>query len=355
MSKIDFKIKDKEKCQFSVNIKKVYPDTNDLEITPSKSLQVHTPNNCYGYDKVTVNPIPDDYIIPSGNINISSNGSYDVNDISRVDVNVYTIPKLQSKEITPTKDTQIITSNKDYDGLNQVKVNPIPDDYIIPTGTIEITENGEHNVKHYDNAIVNIESSGGVQQPFLIACGVSENSSTTTASIDYMNAQGKYNLANNTANMIIFVGWVRSDYTLSSNITLLAETEYFTNGATNQKLVVGICDITSTENYVITQTNHDRITAGYIRLSNCDTPEVILNEIGTGTNITMNTDDNFNIYLVSHILNASDTLENFSYIFANGVRTKLCFSNYPGEKKITLGVDNYYGLIGLRCKFKQSN
>lgn len=63
MSKIDFIIKDIEKYSFSLDVKKVYPEVKSLEITPSKELQVHTPNNCYGYNKVIVKPIPDEYDI----------------------------------------------------------------------------------------------------------------------------------------------------------------------------------------------------------------------------------------------------------------------------------------------------
>ena len=159
MSKIDFKIKDKENCCFSVELKKVYPETNDLEITPSKSIQVHTPDNCYGYDKVTVNPIPGDYIIPSGNINILSNGSYDVNDVNRVDVNVpipdgYVLPE----------GTLNITENgvKEVNNYENVDVNvPIPSDYIKPSGTIEITESGEYDVTEYANANVTVSGGGG--------------------------------------------------------------------------------------------------------------------------------------------------------------------------------------------------
>lgn len=65
MGKIDFIIKDKEKYSFSLDVKKVkiYPEVKSLEVTPSKELQIHKPNNCYGYSEVKVNPIPDEYII----------------------------------------------------------------------------------------------------------------------------------------------------------------------------------------------------------------------------------------------------------------------------------------------------
>lgn len=69
------------------------------------------------------------------------------------------LPPKQTPEtltITPTKNKQ--TSRGLY---NVVTVNEIPDEYIIPNGTKEITENGTYDIKEYETATVNIASSGG--------------------------------------------------------------------------------------------------------------------------------------------------------------------------------------------------
>ena len=46
-----------------------------------------------------------------------------------------------------------------YDGLSQVTVNPIPSQYIIPSGTSQITENGSYDITPYST--VNVAISGG--------------------------------------------------------------------------------------------------------------------------------------------------------------------------------------------------
>ena len=66
------------------------------------------------------------------------------------------LANLQEKEATPTKEMQQIIADQQYDGLSKVVVNAIPDEYIIPNGELEISQNGIYDVVDKASAKVNV-------------------------------------------------------------------------------------------------------------------------------------------------------------------------------------------------------
>ena len=82
---------------------------------------------------------------------------------------------LQTKTVTPDETTQDITADAGYTALKKVVVNPIPPQYIVPTGNYTITSNGNNiDIAQYATVSVNVPGGGGV----------STDTKTTTAS-DY--------------------------------------------------------------------------------------------------------------------------------------------------------------------------
>lgn len=68
---------------------------------------------------------------------------------------------LQEKTVTPSTSAQVVVPSSGYDGMNQVTVNPIPSQYIIPSGTSQITENGMYDIRSYASVNVSVAGGGG--------------------------------------------------------------------------------------------------------------------------------------------------------------------------------------------------
>lgn len=138
--------------------------TQTKSATPTKEAQNITPDSGKFLSSVSVASIPEEYIIPAGEISITQNGSVSVKNYETANVNVAAPePALQEKTVTPTKSVQNITPDTNYDGLSKVTVNAIPAEYITPAGTLRITTNGTKDVTQYANVNVSIPQTGTIR------------------------------------------------------------------------------------------------------------------------------------------------------------------------------------------------
>lgn len=90
--------------------------------------------------------------------------------LSKVDIKGYKL-NLQEKKATPTKEMQQIIADQQYDGLSKVVVNHIPDEYIIPSGEINISQNGIYDVKDKASVNVNVENENNASVETITSSG----------------------------------------------------------------------------------------------------------------------------------------------------------------------------------------
>lgn len=103
----------------------------------------------------TVTPSAEEQILVTKNKRMTEN------------VTVKAIPpiRLQEKEVNPSKSAQYVKPDLGYDGLSQVTVKAISFEYVVPEGIKHITENGQYNVRAYENVNVNVQN--GIVLPSL--------------------------------------------------------------------------------------------------------------------------------------------------------------------------------------------
>lgn len=107
----------------------------DKTITPNTSTQQVEASTGKTLRSVTVNPIPSNYIIPSGTTNISANGTYNVKNYASATVAVSgggggTSINNQSLTVTPSESQQSFTAASPYTGYSPVTVNAITATYV---------------------------------------------------------------------------------------------------------------------------------------------------------------------------------------------------------------------------------
>ena len=159
--------------------------------------------------------------------------------LKEVTVNVQTAPTLQSKTVTPTKSQQNVTADSGYDGLSGVTVNAIPDNYVIPTGTVNITVNGTHDVSGKASVVVNVEG----EKPTLNTPTIAINDKTLTITNPATNGNfvTSYRIFNGSAELAVVTSKTVDLSTLLTtagtySITVKASAPNFNNSAASNSV-----------------------------------------------------------------------------------------------------------------------
>ena len=97
----------------------LHKPNQEKEVTPTKQEQTIFADTGYELEKVIVKPIPSEYIVPIGSVDISQNGTYNVTDKATANVN---IPEKQLGTKTITKNGIYKATDDNLDGYSEVDV-----------------------------------------------------------------------------------------------------------------------------------------------------------------------------------------------------------------------------------------
>ena len=160
-------------------------------ITPTTSAQTAVNSSVYTTGVIKVAAIPSCYVLPSGTMSITTNGTKDVKSYAAVDVNVSGGGvNNQTKSVDPTESQQLVTYDSGYTGLSTVTVTGIPSTFV-GSG---VARKDSSNVSlsgstftapagYYSVAATKAMSSGTAGTPTATKGSVSSNSITVTPSV----------------------------------------------------------------------------------------------------------------------------------------------------------------------------
>ena len=154
----------------SVEVKAdVNPELEEKEITPTKQVQIVTSDEAYGLSKVTVQTIPDEYVIPTGRLDITKNGIENIKDYESVNVDVS--PNLQNKSIDVIKNgTTFISADENFDGLGTVEITAnVVSETFVPFTYTGYSKNYCSNIGRYIKDVPYLDLGDSTSTYYLLA------------------------------------------------------------------------------------------------------------------------------------------------------------------------------------------
>ena len=154
----------------NVNVPSGSPSLTNLTVTATTTTATYTHSGYDGYDSVTVNAIPM-ATITTGTFSKTKGTTYrityskSVNSAGYVEageLGAYTDLMLETPSVTPSTTAQTVTPSGTNFYLNSVTVNPIPSQYVVPTGTYTASANtSSQDITNYKYLDVNVSGGGG--------------------------------------------------------------------------------------------------------------------------------------------------------------------------------------------------